>query len=63
MTSDPPVRNQTPPEKVDILLVDDRPEDLLAMATILEGPLYDIVTARSGPEALKRLLEKDETKE
>ncbi|HEX6766864.1 MAG TPA: ATP-binding protein [Polyangiaceae bacterium] len=46
-------------ERVDVLLVDDRAEDLVAMTTILEGPLYNIVTARSGPEALKRLLEQD----
>jgi len=46
-------------EKVDILLVDDRAEDLMVMTTILEGPLYNIVTARSASEALKRLLEQD----
>src|SRR6185503_5710465 len=59
MTSEQPARFEPQPDKVDILLVDDRPEDLVVMATILEGPLYNIVTARSGPEALKRLLEQD----
>ncbi len=58
MTSEP-ARTQAPSEKVDVLLVDDRAEDLIVMSTILEGPLYNIVTARSGPEALKRLLEQD----
>jgi PAS domain S-box-containing protein len=59
MTSEQPNRFQSTSDKVDILLVDDRAEDLVVMSTILEGPLYNIVTARSGPEALKRLLEQD----
>jgi PAS domain S-box-containing protein len=42
-----------------ILLVDDRPEDLLALQSILAAPGHKLVTARSGPEALRRLLEQD----
>ena len=43
-------------EPVNILLVDDRPENLLALEAILE-PLGQILTrANSGPEALKKVL-------
>jgi PAS domain S-box-containing protein len=59
MMSEPPPRPVPTPDRVDILLVDDRAEDLVVLSTILEGPSYNIVTARSGPEALKRLLEQD----
>jgi PAS domain S-box-containing protein len=43
-------------DPVNILLVDDRPENLVALAAMLEAPGYNLVTARSGPEALRRLL-------
>jgi CheY-like chemotaxis protein/anti-sigma regulatory factor (Ser/Thr protein kinase) len=39
-----------------ILLVDDRPENLLALSTILERPEYKLVTATSGEEALSLAL-------
>jgi PAS domain S-box-containing protein len=42
-----------------ILVVDDRPENLLAIASILEAPDRVIVQAGSGHEALRRLLEQD----
>jgi PAS domain S-box-containing protein len=48
-----------PDEKVNILLVDDRQENLLALEAMLESPLYAIQRARSGPEALKHLLRDD----
>ncbi len=41
---------------VNILLVDDRPENLAALEAMLSLPGYNLVTARSGPEALKKLL-------
>ena len=44
---------------VNILLVDDYPENLKALEAILERPEYRLVKVRSGPEALKALL-KDE---
>jgi light-regulated signal transduction histidine kinase (bacteriophytochrome) len=46
--------------KVNILLVDDRPENLLALQTILEHPEYNLVKASSGPEALRCLLQEEE---
>jgi PAS domain S-box-containing protein len=41
---------------VRILVVDDRPENLLALGTILEAPDRALVLARSGREALRELL-------
>jgi len=40
-----------------ILIVDDLPEKLLVYSSLLEGMDADIVEARSGTEALKRVLE------
>lgn len=42
---------------VNILLVDDHPENLVAIEAVLEGEPYRLVRAYSGLEALKRLLE------
>jgi two-component system, sensor histidine kinase len=47
---------QTP---VKILLVDDRPENLLALEAILEGHGYQLMRANSGEEALKQVLRHD----
>ena len=43
-------------DRVNILLVDDRPENLLALEAILEPLGQRLVRASSGEEALKRLL-------
>jgi PAS domain S-box-containing protein len=47
------------PVEASILLVDDRPEDLIALETVLSDPRYRLVTARSGKEALMRVLRED----
>jgi PAS domain S-box-containing protein len=44
------------PEPVEILLVDDRPENLLALEAILEPLNQTLVRAHSGDEALRKLL-------
>ena len=46
-------------DKVRILLVDDKPETLLALAMILEDLHEEIVKVDSGKEALRRLLKED----
>lgn len=45
--------------KVNILVVDDRPEGILAVQAVLSSPSYNIVTASSGNEALRHLLTLD----
>src|SRR5689334_23770404 len=55
-----PAPPDAPPDLVaDILLVDDRPENLVALEALLDGPGVNLVTAQSGAEALKRLLARD----
>jgi two-component system, sensor histidine kinase and response regulator len=44
---------------VKLLLVDDHPENLLALEAILEAPGQELVLARSGAEALRHLLDSD----
>src|SRR5215467_12494436 len=46
-------------EQVNILLVDDRRENLLALEAILKGLNESLVKASSGSEALKYLLKND----
>ena len=51
---------QRPSEtKVDILIVDDRPENLLALEAILEPLGLHLVSVTSGTQALKELLLQD----
>ncbi len=45
--------------KTNILLVDDRYENLVALSAILDRPEYHIVTAVSGPQALSCLLHRE----
>jgi signal transduction histidine kinase/DNA-binding response OmpR family regulator len=47
------------PEKTNILIVDDLPEKLLVLETVLEELGQNLVFARSGEEALRRILEQD----
>ncbi len=46
-------------EPVKILLVDDRPEGLIAMEAVLKNSAYTLVTAFSGREALSTLADND----
>jgi signal transduction histidine kinase len=54
------VASQTPSdERVDILLVDDRPDKLLALEAILAGLGQNLILAHSGAEALRILLRQE----
>ncbi len=46
--------------KVDLLLVDDRPDGILAMEAVLAGPEYRLHKASSGADALTKLLKTSE---
>src|SRR5260221_9100317 len=46
-------------QKVNVLLVDDRLENLLALESVLNALGQNIITARSGREALRKVLEYD----
>jgi diguanylate cyclase (GGDEF)-like protein/PAS domain S-box-containing protein len=46
-------------EQASILIVDDRPANLLVLGSMLEELRQNVVTARSGAEALKHLLERE----
>jgi PAS domain S-box-containing protein len=45
--------------RIDVLVVDDRHENLVAIESVLTSPDYCLVLASSGDEALKHLLERD----
>lgn len=45
--------------QVNILVVDDRDENLMAVEAVLDDPTYRVVRARSGREALKEVLDQD----
>src|SRR5260221_2487901 len=51
-----PVSESAP---VNILVVDDRPENALAIKAILSFPAYNVITATSGSEALRKVLKHD----
>lgn len=46
-------------EEINILVVDDRPENLVVMDGILESRNYSVIKANSGSEALGLMLEKE----
>lgn len=46
-------------DKINILLVDDNPPNLLALAAILDNPDYQLVLAHSGKDALENLRDRD----
>ena len=45
--------------QVNILVVDDRPEGIMAVQAVLTDPTYNVVPANSGTDALKALLHQD----
>lgn len=47
------------PEKVNILVVDDRPDNIISLTSILEEDSRNLLTATSGHEALRLALEND----
>src|SRR5262245_47238270 len=47
------------PESIKILLVDDRPENLTALESVLARPDYELIRAQSGADALRFLLRND----
>jgi signal transduction histidine kinase len=56
---DSKVPDDGPPEKVNILLVDDQPANLLALEAVLDDLGQNLVRAHSGAEALGQLLAAD----
>ncbi len=61
LTDSPPDRlsDSPPDDRVNILLVDDQPANLLALEAMLQGLGQNIIKAESGREALKWLLSHD----
>src|SRR3984893_12133497 len=57
--SSPSQNNGATDEKVNILIVDDRPDKLLAHEVVLSELNQNVVSARSGKEALRCLLQRD----
>lgn len=43
-------------DKINILMVDDRPQNLLALEAVLKNAQYNLISATSGEEALKYVL-------
>ena len=46
-------------QKANILLVDDHPENLLAMEAVLASQGYNLISVTSGTEALKQLMKEN----
>ena len=52
-------RSTSSEEPVQILVVDDHPENLLALEAMLGSRSREVVTAASGPDALRKLLQEE----
>jgi PAS domain S-box-containing protein len=55
----PPAAREMPDDKVSILLVDDRPDKLMALEAVLTDLSQKLVKATSGKDALKAVLKQD----
>ncbi|HEY6931040.1 MAG TPA: response regulator, partial [Thermoanaerobaculia bacterium] len=55
----PPLEPGKPDERVSILAVDDDPQKLLALSALLSELDQEVVTAASGREALRHLLQRE----
>src|SRR5258705_1515542 len=55
----PEIRTIATPDPVNILLVDDKPENLAVLESILEGADYRLTKAQSAQEALMALFATD----
>jgi CheY-like chemotaxis protein len=53
------IRTDFTQERASILLVDDRASNLVVLHEVLRRPDYDLVLARSGPEALVEVLRRE----
>jgi signal transduction histidine kinase/response regulator RpfG family c-di-GMP phosphodiesterase len=51
--------NMETEDQINILMVDDSPTNLLALETLLHGPNRNLVSAQSGDDALRYLLDND----
>src|SRR5438270_5334412 len=49
----------SPAERLPILVVDDRPDNLVTLEAVLAPLGLDVITASSGEEALRLMLERD----
>src|SRR4051812_28910449 len=59
MQKNPGLSMENTDSPVNILIVDDRPENLMVLEAVLDSPSYHLIRANSGGEALAALLKYD----